>query len=185
MIKNPLLDKREKTVYFGDRPLKEVAYLTEIIESEFSENVMIVGPFGKGLAQVFGFHENTYILYFLINPDDRPILKEMIQTEKLPIFPMRRPVYGAGTIDMFWKSNRKFTNKIAGAVQLITDDKRENLVITHMAVKPKWRRQGLNTLMIRIVEQEWPHNEIIFDEPTGEGLKFHKSYGRGILRGND
>lgn len=179
---NPTLKKRDKIAYLGDHTVKERAAESAILDSDVQENIIIAGPFGKGIAQIFGFHSNTHVLYFLIDPANRPELADKIRKgDKMPIFPNYRPYHAPGTIDQFWASDRKFTNKLAGACQYVPYEDEKILLITHMSVKAAWRRQGLNTLMINAISQEYPDYEIVFDDPTSDGKKFHKSFGRGKL----
>jgi len=139
---------------------------------------MFVGPLGP-FAQHFGFDPDTMLLYFFVDPADKPKMIDITtgrDTENvIPLFPTRRPgKSGPGTIDVFW-SKPAAKKWLAGALQFIPQD--DQIILTHMAVKPKWRRNRLNTLMIEIMKDEFPNRKVLFHEPTDIGYKFMKFYG--------
>ena len=85
---------------------------------------------------------------------------------------------GSGSIPIFWKHSlaKKY---LAGALQyhFETWPSGEVLVLTHMAVKFKWRRNKLNTLMINFLRSEHPNHRILFHEPTQDGKAFIAAFG--------
>lgn len=160
------------------------------------------GPAARQLTFVYGFHPNTQTLYFLTDPSKKSAFRKIAQGDAgPPIFHRQRPTYGhPGTIPAFWKN--KNTKSLAGAVQFYVDDEAArdfsamrikdesgkihvrkepvdpdgvqpgDLVITHMAVKPAWRKSGLNMLMVRYLVEQHPHERVVFEDVTPDGLKF-------------
>lgn len=172
------LTKRGKTVYVKSAddsiPLRELP-----LDAARKNLTVIVGPFGP-MGEVFGYHRNTRILYFLQDGADRPAVIEMVQLSIVAVFPRRRrAMFGPGTLDMFWQNRetKALTKLLAGAVQYVVLD--DQVMITHMSVRPKWRRNGLNTLMIEDIEATNPGKPLVYEDPTDMGKKFMASRGLG------
>jgi len=164
---NPKLTKKGKHVYADEQPLRDAS--VEIL----APNILVVGPLGP-MAELFDIHRDSYLLYFLIDSTDRNKMIERIQDGDMAVFPARRAISGPGTIEMFWKN--PFTRKLAGAVQFIKLDE-STIVITHMAVKPKWRRSRLNWKMMDELKQRYPDKILKFHDLTNEGRAFMTAYG--------
>lgn len=171
------LTKRGKTVYVESAadsiPLRQLPP-----EVAYKELIVAVGPFGP-TAEFFGYDRNTYVLYFLQDSADLRALTEMARSGDIAIFPRRRAIGGPGTLDMFWKNSetKALTKLLAGAVQYIVLDNK--VIITHMSVRSKWRRNGLNTLMIEVIEAAHPGKSLVYEDPTDMGKKFMASRGLG------
>lgn len=170
------LTKSGKTVYAqsatGHVPLRK-------LPQDAAELFMLdVGPFGP-TAEIFGFHRNTRILYFLQDTADQPALIKMAESGDIAIYPRHRPMFGRGTIERFWQNpeTKALTKLLAGAVQYVIFD--DEIMVTHMSVRPKWRRNGLNTLMIEAIEAANPGKPVVYEEPTDMGKKFMASRGLG------
>jgi hypothetical protein len=103
----------------------------------------------------------------------------MVQFGNIAIFPLHRARNGLGTLDMFWQNRetKALTKLLAGAVQYVVLD--DEVMITHMSVRPKWRRNGLNTLMIEVIEANNPGKPLVYDNPTDMGKQFMVSRGLG------
>lgn len=170
------LEKQGKVVYAVDDGQR--APTRELTAADIQPLLVNVGPFGPA-GKFFGYHENTFILYLLLDSDDRPAIVDDVKAGKVAIYPRRRAVGGPGTLDMFWRSRnvKSITKLLVGAVQYaVLDDK---VVITHMSVLPKWRRNRLNTLMIEAIAQDHPGMPFEYDAPTDMGEKFMTSRGLG------
>ena len=167
------LVKVGKVAYLEDGD--ERRRLRDLQLSDVEDLFVGVGPFGH-VGELLGYGATGRIVYMLEDSDSVPMARELL-AESFPIFPRVRMGWGPGTIDMFWKSrgNGKFLKLIVGAVQLYTKDGK--LVITHMSVRPKWRRNRVNTLMIDAVADRHPELEIVFDDPTDMGKSFMRSRG--------
>jgi hypothetical protein len=94
----------------------------------------------------------------------------------MPIFPQRRGIGGPGTLHMFWnnKENKPATKLLAAALQYVPTD--DALYITHMSVRPKWRRNRMNWLMVEAARSNYPDLPVVFDDPTEMGKKFIRKY---------
>lgn len=166
---NPKMSKRKGTAYLGDKPMKQSVTDAKTIE----ENLIVFGPLGPQ-ASWFGFDENTYLVYMLIDPSKREEFINKAQTiGKWPIFPMRKPIGAPGTIEMFWSN--PLTRMLVGALQLIVHD--DELIATHLAVKEKWRRQGVGTGIMNYAQVRWPGRKLLLHDLTTEGRGFMGGYG--------
>lgn len=154
----------------------------------FKENIAIVGPFGP-TAEMFGHDRSTCVLYLLQDPKDREKIAEAAKEGDFPLFqqylPMSMRFGSGGTIGLFWKHPiaRKY---LVGALQYHFEDWKVGaegtvraLVLTHMAVKPRYRKNKLNTLMIDYLRMEGDrgYDLVVFHDPTADGKAFMKAYG--------
>ena len=173
--RNPRLTKS------GSRVLANRKLLSSWKPTDLRDNIIIVGPFGP-TAEFFGHDKTTHLLYFLQDEADRPAVIDRIKNQDVAIFQPHVPRHllwrGIGSISLFWKHSlaRKY---LAGALQYHFEiwPSGEVLVGTHMAVKPKWRRNKLNSLMIDFLHSEYPNHRILFHELTQDGKAFMKVYG--------
>jgi hypothetical protein len=170
------LAKRGSTVYVTtgveSTPLREVS-------PDTARRFMInVGPFGKA-AEFLGYSQHHHILYFLKDSEKKAEVIQHVQEGLMAAFPMHRPGYGGpGTLDLFWSHPRfkPITKRLAAAMQYIVLE--DEIVITHMSVRPMYRRQRLNSLLVDFVVERNPSRKVVFDDPTDQGRKFMK--GRGF-----
>jgi GNAT superfamily N-acetyltransferase len=115
-------------------------------------------------------------LYFLINGHDKQRFYSAIKGqsyEKVPIFRLRRKGR-LGTIDAFWQEN--MAQLLAGAIQFAVLP--NQLILTHMAVRTNWRKQGINSRLVDYLKQRYPRRQIVYDSPTKMGQGFIDSYER-------
>jgi hypothetical protein len=176
--KNPLLTKDRRKAYLSDVNLKEAD------DEDIDDNILIMGPMGP-VGSFMGFHPETRVLYFIIDPDEnKQVLRDIImgdaESDIFPVFPNRRAIGGPGTINMFWKSSkqkRRFLKAIAGAVQFIVEPNSDVVIITHMATKRGWKRRGVNSAMISKIMRKYPDRRIVYHGLTDQGRKFMQSFG--------
>ena len=172
LLSNPLIEKRGKYVLVGGgKTSREIAF------EELKPNMLNVGPFGH-VAEFLGYYHTTKVLYLLATEEDTAEMRRgLVSGEIHPaLFPLRRAISGPGTLEMFLKN--KSAKKIIAAVQYYTYE--GDLFITHMVVRPKWRRAHLNTLLVdTIVDTTKPVN-IWWDDPTKMGEQFMSGYGQGL-----
>jgi len=64
---------------------------------------------------------------------------------------------------------------LVGALQLIVHD--DELIATHLAVKEKWRRQGVGTGIMNYAQVRWPGRKLLLHDLTTEGRVFMGGYG--------
>jgi hypothetical protein len=173
--RNPRLTKS------GPRVLANRKLLANWKPKDLETNIIIIGPFGP-VAEIFGHDRTTHLFYFLQDEADHPKVTQLIKGQEIAIFQQHVPKHllmqGFGSIDLFWKQPlaKKY---LAGALQYHFEDwpHTQVLVLTHMAVKPKWRRNKLNSLMLDYLKTEYPNHRILFHEPTQVGKAFMKVYG--------
>ncbi len=171
-MKNPVL-KKGKRVTVNRRPLRDVP------TADVSENMLIVKIGGGFATEILGYHPEEHILYFVEDPKSIQILLDAAKStdknaDPLPFFMLRRPIGGIGTLDQFWK-NKIAKKYLAVAIQFFVED--DKIVLCFMTVKPKYRRNRLNTHMIAEIIREFPGKELFFHEPTKDGWAFMKQYG--------
>lgn len=168
---NPLIEKRGKRVLVGEVPARDVTY-------EAVDPNMVAIAFGKeNISQFFGYHPTATIVYLFASEADKDEFIAAVQSGTFapPLFPLRRAIGGPGTLDMFLKN--KGAKKVIAAVQYYVHE--NDLVVTHMVVRPKWRRHHLNKLIVDMIIADVRPSNIWWDEPTDMGLKFMKGYGKG------
>lgn len=174
------LFRQGKTVFVEDgesvRPLREYA------AEEIEDLLLNVGPLGR-VAAMFGYHPETYVLYLLKSSDDKPALREGARVGRFPLFRLRAVMWSRGTLQQFWeeKENKPFTKRLAAAMQYYVDG--DNVVLTHMAVRPALRRNRVNSLLVEVLQSNHPGKTFVFDDPTEMGSKFMKGRGFAELFG--
>jgi hypothetical protein len=168
------LVKVGKIVYLEDESGRRK--LRDLTVGDLDGMFVGVGPFGN-LGRFLGYGATGRVVYMLEDSDSMGEARELLG-QSFPIFPIVRMGWGPGTIDMFWKSkgNGKFLKMIVAAAQFHTDVDGK-LVITHMAVRPKWRRNRVNTFLIDSIAERHPELELVFDDPTDMGKSFMRSRG--------
>lgn len=163
---NPKLSTSRGKLLLDGRPLAAGA--------DISDNLIAVGPFGKQ-AEFFGYHSGTYIVYVMTDDDTKAAMRQAIREADFPLFPLRVPPQGPGALEMFLRN--KTAKNVAAAAQYIVDG--DDLIVTHMVVRPKFRRMGLNTHLIDAIRSSHPQKRLLFHKPTRDGRAFMKSYGHG------
>jgi len=178
---NPMLRKRGKRVSMGGHGIRDVP------EDVLEENILTV-RFGRAGA-FMGYHPETRITYFFINPASRDLFERITTTdtrETIPLFSQWAPMGSPGTIGMFWR--HKLSRKLAGAVQWFPDEEVDGerwwppepaIVVTHMTTKPQWRRTGVNSRMMRHLSDSFPGRPILFHDLTPDGRAFMEGSGVG------
>jgi hypothetical protein len=175
--KEPKLIKRGGTVYLateeGAAPLRDLTF------DDVSPLILNVGPLGP-TGEFFGYDRNTYLMYFLTNGAYASRALNIVRTGEIPIYRLTRAMTASkGTLDMFWANpdTKGMTKLLAAAMQYVRAD--DKIIITHMSVLPKWRRNRINSLMVDTIAAKYPGRPIVFDAPTDLGKKFMSSRGLG------
>ena len=140
-----------------------------ISDFDFNQRTLVVGPLGRACPP--GHHPATMILYFLLNAQDKERLLAAARgqsLETLPLFSHCRQG-NLGTLDAFWQSPLA-RNTLAAAIQFIPTQ--NVIVITHMVVKPHWRRLGVNSRLVESIQHRFPQQKIVFYELTDDGKRF-------------
>lgn len=165
---NPKITKIGKNILADNQPISQAW------DKIADENLLIV------TLPPFLFYKGSRILWFFESPEGREhfinILKDSNSKERLPIFALRRPLgQRRGTIEMFWSV--KNSRYLVGAVQFIANPDNNDLILTHMAVRPKYRRHKINTFMINEIRKTFPDRKLYFHELTEQGRAFMVQYG--------
>jgi hypothetical protein len=96
-------------------------------------------------------------------------------------------VFGVPPLLQVWtrkyQSRIKGSNKLIGIVQCWFDEKENKLYVMMMTTKPKYRRKGVNSYIIKTIREKLnlSQDDVFFDKATEEGNKFRQSkkYYRG------
>lgn len=171
MKKNPTMTRAGRRVLYGDRPMRDVAAARDF--HDIDENTMILGPLGP-VASMFGLDPDTRVLYLFASPQNREKTFRGMQSGKLgyAVFARYRAgMGGPGTIDVFWANPA--TKTMIAAVQYFMKGRR--LVVTHMAVRPRWRRNRVNWWLIDYIADQMGAVDVEFDEPTDDGKAFMRA----------
>jgi hypothetical protein len=182
---NPKLTISRGRVLAARRPLRDIYSAKDF--GAIEDNIIVVGPFGP-MGEFFGHAKSTCVAYFLQDNKDRDPVINAIKTGDIPIFQQHLPMQVVwrvgGSISLFWKHPiaRKY---IASAVQFHFEDWKTTrkpegervMVLTHMAVKPRYRRNKLNTLLIDYLIASEKPEVVVFHDPTKDGKAFMETYG--------
>ena len=158
-----ILELRGKTAFFRGQ---EVRHLSHTVLEHL---ILSIGPFGP-LGAFLGFDQRTYITYLCQSVEDLERIKTNAQGGDFPIYPARRAIGGHGTLEMFWR-RRRATRGILGAVQA-HPVVGAGLMVTHMSVRPSWRRNRLNSHIINLVMDSHFCHSVEYSEPTQLGKLF-------------
>lgn len=77
-------------------------------------------------------------------------------------------------LEDLWVDNTEEQKNIIGCIQATTDD--NEIVIYFMSVRPGYKRNGINKLMIQSLIKKFPNAKLIFDGPTPNGFSFIKKH---------
>lgn len=165
---NPKLRIQGESATLDGKPLRDLPPK----DADLSENIL---TFAFGSSHfLFGHPYPVFISFFLIDSKDRSVFEKSFLERPL-LYPDRGPFH-TSTLDAVWSDRR--ASKIASAVQYFVTP--EEVVITHMQTKDSYRRKGINTLMVKMLEEEYPSLQIAFKDPTDLGSRFMR--GRGYSR---
>lgn len=149
---------------------------------------LIVGP-----LPAFLFGTDRWMLWLCKDKKSAEAMKKEARSEKgnMPLFLDRKPIGGRGTLDMFLQHKMTKKHLLGGLMFRVPtelDDEyatvKDRIIVSHMAVVPKARRKGLNTLMLDEVKQAFPGREIYYYDLTENGEAFRQKYGGGISKRN-
>ena len=173
---NPTITAARGKAKVGAVPAREFAEATKagLLEA-LGENVITYG-LGAG-ASFFGYADNAQMLLLFDTPENRETAAERIRKGEIaPVFPLRKPIGGQGTIPMFWSAIRR--DKVVGLIGAAMGNVYEgDLVLTHMAVKEKYRRNRINWLMVSFFVEMTKVKRVVFDDLTTQGRAFMQSFG--------
>lgn len=162
---NPKLSVSKGKLKLGKTPIKEVP--------ELHENLAVIGPLGEPAA-FMGFDPSTRIMLFLTDDRSRPeVARKARDKGEFPIFPLRRMIGGSGTIEMFWR--HPDAKPVAAAAQYYFDG--DQVVVTHLAVRPRFQRMGLGERMLKWIQANHPGKKVVATDLTKAGRAFSEKHG--------
>ena len=160
----PVISLKGKTVLADDKPLKEV-------DVDNIENNIV---FFRETRPRSLYPEGTTWVYFL---DSEESAKKMEAGEISMLFIPQGTFYSGGSpITDVWKKQfaKEGTEHILGILEGHTNE--EEIYINMMTVRPKYKRNTINTKMIKFLQNRFPNAKLSFSSPTPEGKKFISKY---------
>lgn len=163
LSRNPKLILSKGALKLGRMPIKT---------ADLHDNLVAIGPLGVP-AKFFGYDPSTEVLLFL--SDDRFLdeIRENAATGNFPIFQRRRAMGSQGTIQAFWR--HPGSKRVAAAAQYYMDGNK--VVVTHLAVRPRFQRMGLGERMLKYLRWQYPEKTIVGTELTQAGRAFSEKHG--------
>ena len=79
----------------------------------------------------------------------------------------------ACTIEMFWK--HPDAKPVAAAAQYYFDG--DKVVVTHLAVRPRFQRMGLGERMLKWIQANHPGKKVVATDLTKAGRAFSEKHG--------
>ena len=163
----PDITKSGKTVYANGSKLKDLQVL------DVMENIVVIlnqqeGIFSRGLC----------LVYFMDTAENAQKMKY----GKIPYLMTPRGTFmtGGSPITDIWKKRfqRPGTESILGHIEAFVDldDTSKDIYIDMMTVRPGYRRNRINSLMIDALRKSFQNRKVTFSKPTSDGSKFIKKY---------
>lgn len=161
---NPKLSVSKGKLKLGKTPIKEAP--------ELHGNLAVIGPLGEPGA-FFGYDPSTRVMLFLTDDRFRPEVAAKAQKGEFPIFQRRRMIGGSGTIEAFWR--HQDAKNVAAAAQFYYDGAK--VVVTHLAVRPKFQRMGLGERLLKWIQASNPGRTVVGTDYTNAGRAFSQKHG--------
>ena len=90
------------------------------------------------------------------------------------IIPQGSSMFGRETpFQKAFKQNKDGIEHILGFIQGYTDE--DTIFVDFMRVRHKYKRNSINTKMIKALEHDFPNAKVTFSKPTDQGKEFIKS----------
>jgi ribosomal protein S18 acetylase RimI-like enzyme len=157
---------KDKVVYADNNQLKGMDVM------DVASNIRIV------YFKESGFYpDGKFWCYFLDSEEATPKVGKEIE---LLMFPYRRGGLGDRSTpitDIWNKSHTKTyrgSEHILGIVEGTANQ--EEIYIEMMSVRPEYKRNGINTMMIDALKYSFPNTKLKFEDPTVDGVHFMRRY---------
>jgi len=160
----PVISLQGKTAFADDKPLKDVDV------DNIKNNIVIFRETRPNSL----FAEGTTWVYFL---DSEESAKKMEAGEiSMLMIPIGTFSSGGSPISDVWSKRfaKKGTEHILGILEGHTNE--DEIYINMMTVRPKYKRNTINTKMIQFLQNHFPNAKLSFSSPTPEGKKFISKY---------
>ena len=161
----PVISLQGKTVHADDKPLKDVDFgilKNNIVFFRIPENTRHL------------FEAGTTWIYFM---DSEESARKM-EAGQIPMLMIPQGTFSSGgsPITDVWKKrfSQDGTEHILGI--LFGNSNEEEIYINMMTVRPKYKRNTINTKMIQFLQSEFPKATLSYSSPTPEGKKFINKY---------
>lgn len=158
----PQISKQGKSVMANDQPLKNLEVETVI------ENIVIFYSEKETFFSAAGFT----MVYFMDSVESA----ELMKSGKIPylIIPERRRFdFNSSPITDVWrKANKEGKEHILGVIQGYVNEK--EIYIDKMSVRPSYKRNSINSKMVKALEQNFSGRTTNYSGPTKDGSKFIK-----------
>lgn len=159
LFERPKIDLIGKKAYANDKPLRDLTL------EEISGNIVLYRE-DKGN---FIVPEGLTMVYFM---DSEESAQKMASGElpmlMLPLAAMRGMYH---QMTPFQKALRGKKDKhILGFIQGFTDE--DAIYVSFMKVRTGYRRNTINSKMMKVLKDKYPNAEVIFEDPTKLGNKF-------------
>ena len=165
----PVISLQGKTAFADDKPLKDV-------DVDNIENNIV---FFRIPENTQSFYEaGTTWVYFMDSEESA----EKMKAGKIPMLMVPQGTFysGGSPITDVWKKQfaKEGTEHILGILEGNATE--EEIYINMMTVRPKYKRNTINTKMINFVKKTFPNAKLSFSSPTPEGKKFISKYTKEI-----
>lgn len=166
-----MITRRGKKAYADDRPLRDMN------AKELDENLVF---YLSKTDNLFAY-KGKFWLWFV----DAPGYAAKLNAGEYDLltFPIlhRSNMFNVSPINDVWKRSRKRlgSEHVIGIVEGFYDEDKKTIRIEMMSVRPTFKRNRVNTLMIDAIVDALPGAELLFEDPTDDGYVFMKSYGQG------
>ena len=161
----PVISMQGKTAFADDKPLKEV-------DVDNIKNNIVIFRIPENTPHIY--EAGTTWVYFM---DSEEAAEKMKAGEiSMLIVPQGTFSSGGSPITDVWseKFAKEGTEHILGILEGNTNE--EEIYINMMTVRPKYKRNTINTKMIKFLQSEFPNAKVSFSSPTPQGKKFIDKY---------
>ena len=161
----PVISMQGKTAFADDKPLKEV-------DVDNVKNNIVIFRIPENTPHIY--EAGTTWVYFM---DSEESAEKMKAGEiSMLIVPQGTFSSGGSPITDVWseKFAKEGTEHILGILEGNTNE--EEIYINMMTVRPKYKRNTINTKMIKFLQSEFPNAKVSFSSPTPQGKKFIDKY---------
>ena len=161
----PVISMQGKTAFADDKPLKEV-------DVDNVKNNIVIFRIPENTPHIY--EAGTTWVYFM---DSEEAAEKMKAGEiSMLIVPQGTFSSGGSPITDVWskKFAKEGTEHILGILEGNTNE--EEIYINMMTVRPKYKRNTINTKMIKFLQSEFPNAKVSFSSPTPQGKKFIDKY---------
>ncbi|MCC6752076.1 MAG: hypothetical protein IT371_30770 [Deltaproteobacteria bacterium] len=132
-------------------------------------------PMTIGPLVPFFWGEGRYMLWLAKSKASAEAMRRAATSPEgdFPVF-LDRVGIGRGSLDLFMKHPLRKKHLLGGLMFRVLPDR---LIVSHMVVDPKFRRRGINSLMIERIQKQFDGKPVYYYRPTKEGRAFMEARG--------